>query len=301
MNGIEKAKNLYEKYGKKMIREQFPLYEDRIAVGLVGHGSECFGFDDELSKDHDFDGGFCLFLTDEDDVKIGLPLFRAYNELIEQYGEKTRKSALGGNTRGVQTINSLYARYTGGNPLNTQREWTCIPHYAIAEATNGEVFYDKLGEFSAMRQKLLTGEPEDTRLIRLATRILTMAQTGQYNFSRCIQRKEEAAAKHALFLFADVVGETVFILNRAYAPYYKWRYRAMKNLPKLSHIADDLATLFSSQNQQYLVEKICTDIREELVKQNLSTSKEEFLEPHAFQIFSKIQDRELKAMHILEG
>lgn len=301
MNGLEIARNLYEKHGQKMIKEQFPEYEDRIAVGLVGHGSECFGFDDELSQDHDFDGGFCLFLTDEDDIKIGVPLMRAYNELISRYGAKTQKSALGGNTRGVQTINSFYTRYTGGNPLNTPREWTCIPHYAIAEATNGEVFYDKLGEFSAMRQKLLTGEPEDTRLIRLATRILTMAQTGQYNFSRCIQRKEEAAAKHALFLFADAVSEAVFILNRAYAPYYKWRYRAMKNLPKLSHIADDLATLFSSQNQQYLVEKICTDIREELVKQNLSTSKEEFLEPHAFQVFNKIEDREIRAMHILEG
>ena len=69
MNGLDLAKTLYENYGKKIIKEEFSEYEDRIAVGLVGHGSECFGFDDKLSLDHDYDGGFCLFLTDEDDIK----------------------------------------------------------------------------------------------------------------------------------------------------------------------------------------------------------------------------------------
>lgn len=301
MSGLKAAKSLYENYGKKIIKEQFFEYEDRIAVGLVGHGSECFGFDDAMSQDHDYDGGFCLFLTDEDDVKIGVSLSRAYGEIVRDYGTVSQKSALGGNTRGVQTVNGFYARYLGGNPLKTALDWLYLPHYAIAEATNGEVFCDKLGEFSAMRQKLLTGEPEDTRLKRLAARVLTMAQTGQYNFPRCKQRLDAAAANHALYLFADAVGEAVFILNRAYAPYYKWRYRAMKNLSKLSHISDDLAALFASQNQQYLVEKICSDIREELIKQNLSTASEEFLEPHAFQVFSKIEDRELKNSHILEG
>ena len=53
MKGLELAKAYYEEYGRPMIREKFPDYEGRIAVGLAGEGSECFGYDDEISRDHD--------------------------------------------------------------------------------------------------------------------------------------------------------------------------------------------------------------------------------------------------------
>ena len=81
MNGLEEAKLLYEQWGKDMLHTCFPEYEGRIAVGLAGHGSECFGYDDKLSRDHDFEPGFCLWLTDEDDIHIGPRLARSYREL----------------------------------------------------------------------------------------------------------------------------------------------------------------------------------------------------------------------------
>ena len=46
MKGLDEARAFYEEYGRDMIHERFPEYEGRIAVGLAGHGSECFGFDD---------------------------------------------------------------------------------------------------------------------------------------------------------------------------------------------------------------------------------------------------------------
>ena len=68
MQGLEEARALYEEYGRPMLHAQFPQLEERIAVGLVGHGSECYGFDDAISRDHDFARGFCLWLKDEDDL-----------------------------------------------------------------------------------------------------------------------------------------------------------------------------------------------------------------------------------------
>ena len=62
MKGLEISRAFYEEYGRPMLEKDFGKYIDKIAVGLVGHGSECFGFDDEISTDHDFEPGFCLFL-----------------------------------------------------------------------------------------------------------------------------------------------------------------------------------------------------------------------------------------------
>lgn len=58
LTGIELAKSFYEEYGKDMIHNNFSEYEDKIAVGFVGEGSERFGFDDVYSRDHDFGRDF---------------------------------------------------------------------------------------------------------------------------------------------------------------------------------------------------------------------------------------------------
>ena len=63
---IERSRRFYEKHVAGLIHEKFREYEDRIAVGLVGEGSDCFGYDDLISRDHDFGTGVCLWVTDED-------------------------------------------------------------------------------------------------------------------------------------------------------------------------------------------------------------------------------------------
>lgn len=57
MKGLELCREYFENYGRAML-EEFPEIKDRIAVGLAGEGSECLGFDDELSRDHEFRTGF---------------------------------------------------------------------------------------------------------------------------------------------------------------------------------------------------------------------------------------------------
>ena len=70
MTAVERARKLYEEFGAPMIRERFPDYEGRFAVGLAGEGSECFGWDDAISRDHDYGPGFCLWLTEEDEIEV---------------------------------------------------------------------------------------------------------------------------------------------------------------------------------------------------------------------------------------
>ena len=51
MQGLELSERFYEQYGAPMLHDQFALFEEVIAVGLCGSGSECFGFDDAVSTD----------------------------------------------------------------------------------------------------------------------------------------------------------------------------------------------------------------------------------------------------------
>ena len=60
MNGIELSRAFYEQFGKAMLREKFPHLKDKIAVGIAGSGSDCYGYDDDISRDHDYGRGFAF-------------------------------------------------------------------------------------------------------------------------------------------------------------------------------------------------------------------------------------------------
>ena len=64
MQGLELAKRYYEEVGRPMLERDFPELLPRLAAGLVGEGSECLGFDDAISQDHDFGAGFCLWFVE---------------------------------------------------------------------------------------------------------------------------------------------------------------------------------------------------------------------------------------------
>ena len=304
MNGLEEAKLLYEQRGKEILHTCFPEYEGRIAVGLAGHGSECFGYDDKLSRDHDFEPGFCLWLTDEDDIHIGPRLSRSYRELT---GSGTAlKSAMGEKKLGVLRISDFYRRYTGcpGAPESAEH-WLSLPSWALAEATNGQVWRDDLGEFTAIRNTLLHGMPEDVRLKKIAARAVEMAQSGQYNYLRCLRHGEAGSAQLALTEFVRSSCSMIFLLNRRHEPYYKWVFRAMAELDKLSSLKDALEFLLLGENDSKLkdgvIEDICASVIAEMRVQELTDSSSDYLEDHAFEAQERITSRSIRAMHIMEG
>ena len=69
MKGLELCEKFYEEHGEQMLR-QFPDLLPYLAVGVIGSGSECLGYDDDISQDHDFEPGFCIFLPGEDLVSV---------------------------------------------------------------------------------------------------------------------------------------------------------------------------------------------------------------------------------------
>lgn len=104
MQGLELARRYYKEFGRAMIAEHFPDYEGRIAVGLTGSGSDCLGFDDDVSADHDSGAGFCLWLTDDDYENIGFRLAREYSKLPAEFMgvPKGRANSYGSSHFGVK-------------------------------------------------------------------------------------------------------------------------------------------------------------------------------------------------------
>lgn len=305
MQGLELARVFYEEYGAPMLREQFPELESVVAVGLVGSGSECFGFDDDISRDHDFEPGFCLFIPEEDviDRQVCFRLERAYAKLPKEYRGFKRQTMnpVGGNRHGVIRIGDFYEEKVGSRDgVLTTAQWLTLPSYSLAEATNGEVFRDDSGLFSGIRKLLLT-MPEDIRLKKLAGNLLLMAQAGQYNYNRCLSHGETGAAQLAAIEFAKAAMNVIFLLNRAYMPYYKWSFRAMRGLPKLSNLAETLEFLISSDNSgdlsetKYLViEDVASMVISELTEQGLTKAICGDLEKHAYSVNDAIADPDLR-------
>jgi len=306
MKGIELALKYYEEFGKPMLEEKFKDKLNRICVGLVGHGSECFGFDDEVSQDHDFEPGFCIWLTEEDERDFGFRLFRAYQELPTEYlGISIQdKSLFGSDTKGVHTIEEFYSFYTGSRIIpNTLEEWMNIPDFYLAEATNGIVFADPVGEFTKIRNQLLH-RPNDVRLKKLASCIFNMAQIGQYNYERCMKHGEFTAAAVCLADYAKYTAQAIYLLNNAYAPYYKWLFKGLKNLSILSDVSLQLEDLMKEpyhlERSKKIIEEIAQKVIQEIRNQGLSERTEDYLEPYAYCINDKIKDGNLRTLPIMQ-
>lgn len=311
MKGMELSQRFYEAYGRKMIADGFLEYESIIAVGIAGEGSDCFGYDDELSRDHDFEAGFCLWIPDSLDNTTEFRLSRAYHKLPGEYlgVRRVEQSLWGQGRRGVMRIGDFYRRFTGRpGSLESLTEWLYTPEYSLACAVNGRVFRDDLGEFSRIRRELSAGYPEDIRKKKLAARLAFMAQSGQYNYTRCMKRGEPGAAALALGEFVQNATSAIFLLNRRYMPYYKWMFRALRELPLCRDAACLLEPVLLSDRQQCSapcvseqIEQICAEVVRELRNQQLTGGSWDYLEPHAYEVQERILDHTLRTMHIMEG
>jgi hypothetical protein len=309
MKGLELAEQYFVVVGAPMIRKQFPDYEVRIAAGLVGMGSECFGFDDEISRDHDWGPTFCLWLNAADYAAIGTALQNAFTKMPASFGgfEPRRESVWGRGRTGVFEIGQFYKQFIGyDHPPQNLDEWRVIPEINLATATNGRVFTDPLGEFTAFRQRLLEFYPEDIRLKKIASRCMTLAQAGQYNYPRCIRRREYVAAQWQETKFVSDLISLAFLLNSRYRPFPKWMHRALADLPRLGEtlheLTERLVTLHEGlsgealyEGKQHLMEEMCQFVIGELRRQGLSDAASDFLLDHGPVVWNHIQDPQLRA------
>lgn len=308
VSNLIRSMDFYERYGKDMIHRKFPEYENRIAVGFVGEGSDCFGFDDEISSDHDYEEGFTIWLTEDDYDKIGGKLQEEYEKLVSKGGSGAdRHNIFLDKRRGVSTINRFYNELLGTNENyedNFDIDYTSTQEYQLAQAVNGQVFRDDAGIFSRVRNHIKEYYPENIWRQKLAGALHDFSQYAQSNYARMMARKDYVTAKLCVAKGIESAMDIAYLLNKEYAPYYKWKHKGMEGFSKLRDLHSVLEKISELPNQKSawenvvynagiinkedecicLFEQVAEMILAELKTQNLVSGNDLFLEGYLSQI-----------------
>lgn len=324
MKQMELARRYFEEFGRPMIESQFPQLKDSYAAGLAGEGSGCLGYDDEISQDHDFALGFCIWLKKDDFDRWGSTLQQAYDRLPSSFMGFDRNNVIDAGRLGVIEIGRFYRMFTGcPEGPSSNMDWFLISEPALAAAASGEVFVDRSGEFSAIRRRLQRFYPRDILLKKLAARAAVMAQSGQYNLPRCLKRGDTVAASLAMARFAETAISALYLLVGKPMPFYKWSYRGLSDLSQaafwqnggthadpsmsgpsqasIAKAATFIKELFSApvcDNSCAIAEEICILILDMMADMGLiRRDAGDFAQDYTGQLMEQIIDPQIRSMH----
>lgn len=278
IKGLELCKRYFEVYGRPMLEKEFAEYLDKITVGLVGEGSDCFGLDDEVSRDHDFGPRFCLWVSKETYEVIGDRLQATYDALPNTFEGYTRNMTNTGTYRqGVMVLEEFVEHliFTKQMPI-TDNDWLLMPETGLAALNNGEIWLEGDGAFAKIREKL-SRYPASVRRKKIAQSHHLVRQMGMYNYFRMKERGENIAAEISLAGYMENVMKVVYYLNNVYPPLYKWLHRGMKNFPKMAEIMDILDALYDHKEDEATVKGIM-QVVEQLFEYELNEDTELLIE-----------------------
>lgn len=309
--GLDLAQAFFEQEAKKSLCEEFPEYAERMAVGLAGEGSECLGFDDVLSTDHDFGPGFCIWLEPDDHARIGSKLQAWYDMLPDTFMGYSRNTVNGAGRTGVWCIDDFFKHYIGyADPIDVpdMQAFLNIPDEDMATVLNGRIFCDPFGVFEERRLAFYNSFTEQMWQRKLAGALIELGKFGQYNYPRAMKRGDYVTAQITLYKYIEKLLQLVHYVNHVFPPYYKWLRESASRQEKLAVLADLSLALAdfadgraawreeesgASDKVMATIEIIAALIIEELTNegifQELDIPKEEtFLEVYGKKLYAKL-------------
>lgn len=279
--GMDICRRYYEQYGVPMLQEKYPEYLDRIAVGMVGDGSDCFEFDDKYSRTRDWGPGFCIWLTDDLYQDIGMSLMEDYDRLPEQFeGYHRNRTPQGLERLGVHRIRGFYEHFLGKEALDeydrdeeiSDVAMMLIPEENLACAVNGEVWTDPFGKFSEIRDYLKLYYSDSVTLIKLAQACAAYSENAQVNYGRMNERGDSVASYFSLNDGMKQALRIGYLLNSSYAPEERWLWKGARNFEILPELAGQVESIIEANDAEHQmsaadVGKVLDDISLEILKE----------------------------------
>lgn len=307
--GQELSRLFFEAYGQEQLKDLFPEDYENMTIGLVGSGSDCLGYDDQTSYDHDQGPDFCIWLTEEQDARIGEKVREFYRSLPTQYKgyqRKTTQRALG--RRGVRSAKEFYEKHLGTAEYE-KIPWGLVPDYSLLNAANGVLFKTGNAEFDSMRQKLQMGFPQPIQYLKLAEDMGRFSQTGQYNFGRMLRRGDRITADQMLLESLRHLYKMVHHMENQFAPHDKWLYRSFLNLAQGTELPAYVTKLHSTlklsdeealSEVERLMEELGSYLAQELYRRNFISDITSYLDYHTPELQKKAEYAELSVDELVE-
>jgi hypothetical protein len=240
LNGSALARAYYEQVVAPAVAARWPALPH--AAGLLGSGSEVLGFDDDVSRDHDWGPRLDLFVAAEVAAQVGAHLDSV---LPESFGGHPVRFATTWDAQvrhrvHVADVGSFVSSRTGvdASGLLSVPDWLSLTGQAVLEVTAGPVFVDTAGELTAARERL-AWYPRDLWAYVVATDWARLAQELPF-VGRTAERGDDLGSRVIAARLAGVAMHLAHLLERRWPPYSKWLGTSLNRLPRAGAAAEPL-------------------------------------------------------------
>ena len=230
------SRAFFEEVVHPILVREHPDVASQAACGVFGYGSECFGMDDEVSRDHHFGLRIDMLLPAAVHRKWAARVTETVGSQLPSSfkGYDLREGHVAGAGLAPESLEAFLMRTIGlTDAPSSHVEWLAMPEEDIVHVTNGEVWHDPSGTFTSIREAL-SYYPEPVWLRRISHWCRYFSGMGVYALNRALIRKNYAYASITFARSIKWAVELAFMLNKTYFPYDKWLDATFRKLPTLA-------------------------------------------------------------------
>ena len=259
--GLEISTQFINEIILPVLQQELPSDYRRLAVAIIGTGSETMGLDDAISRDHHWGPRANVMYLRQDEARLAPRLQTILQTKLPKTWQQYEvhadlKSMISVCSSGVE---AFFETFLGIDRLpERELDWLKLCEVDLLHVTAGQVVYDGPGELTRYR-RVLAYYPDNVWKKRVADWCAYAAhREGPYNVHRSSRRHDEITSTMYLGQAFKRIMELCFLLNKQYAPYTKWLNRLYRTLPKYSaRIAPMLDEVMAEPVWRERVLKLC--------------------------------------------
>ncbi len=263
MQGIELSRRFYADIVAPWVNEVAPELEHSAA--LIGYGSELLGFDDEMSKDHNWGPRVHLYVSPESFGTYAHRLVREFSAVAptqfegEPIGWRNRphppangKEAAGALEHGleVHTLEETLEWLLGVRSVEDlpPKHWLGFAEQRLLAFTAGAVFRDDSDRMTKARQRLAYF-PDDIWFYKIACQWRRISEEQAF-VGRAGQAGDDLGSRVVAARLVRDIMWMAFLLSRTYAPYSKWFGTAFSRLALAGELTPHTELALRAENWQ---------------------------------------------------